>query len=91
MSYLANFVDNHDNARLLSSQASGGKPWEEKKTTFRSMIAMTLTSVGIPIVYYGNEQYYTGGNDPGCRESLWQAMNTGSDLYQMIAKINQAR
>jgi alpha-amylase len=50
-----------------------------------------LTSEGIPFFYYGSEQYYAGGNDPQNRESLWQAMNTDSDVYKQMAKINSAR
>jgi alpha-amylase len=51
----------------------------------------SLTGRGIPFVYYGTEQYYSGGNDPANRESLWQSMNTGSDFYQIIAKVNAQR
>jgi len=28
---------------------------------------MAMTSVGIPITYYGAEQYFAGGNDPANR------------------------
>lgn len=52
---------------------------------------MALTSVGIPIVYYGTEQYYGGGNDPQNREILWRNMDTNSDMYKFIATINEAR
>jgi len=50
-----------------------------------------LTGRGIPFYYYGSEQNYAGGNDPNNRESLWQDMNTNSDIYQMTKKINAAR
>jgi alpha-amylase len=50
-----------------------------------------MTARGIPFFYYGDEQYYSGGNDPANRESLWNNMNTQSDMYQYVAKINQAR
>jgi alpha-amylase len=50
-----------------------------------------LTGRGIPFVYYGSEQYYGGGYDPANRESLWQDMNTSSDLYKIIAKVNAQR
>jgi len=50
-----------------------------------------LTGRGIPFFYYGDEQYFSGGNDPANRESLWDDMNTGSDMYQYVAKINNAR
>lgn len=60
LNYLANFVDNHDNARILSSNGN----WEDKKKRYKTAHAMALTSIGIPIVYYGSEQYFAGGNDP---------------------------
>lgn len=60
LNYLCNFVDNHDNARVLS----WGGDWESKKKHYRTINAMALTSVGIPIIYYGTEQYFAGGNDP---------------------------
>jgi len=91
LSYQSNFIDNHDNARWLSNQGSGGRAWEEKIIIFKSMIAMTLTSVGIPMIYYGQEQLYAGGNDPQNRESLWQKFDTNSELYNFIKTINQAR
>ena len=78
------FVDNHDNARFLHNHNGN-------KSGLRSAVTFALTSRGIPFTYYGSEQYYAGGNDPNNRESLWQDMNTSSDLYQMIAKIHAQR
>jgi alpha-amylase len=50
-----------------------------------------MTARGIPFFYYGDEQYFSGGNDPANRESLWNAMDTSSEMYQYVAKINKAR
>lgn len=55
------------------------------------MTALVLTSVGIPIIYYGTEQYFSGGNDPQNREILWRNLDKNTDMYQFIAKINAAR
>ena len=52
---------------------------------------MALTAMGIPIIYYGTEQYFAGGNDPNNREILWNNMDRNSDMYQFIAKINYVR
>lgn len=41
------FVDNHDNARFLNSQ--------KNTNMFKSALTFSLTSRGIPFVYYGNE------------------------------------
>lgn len=77
------FVDNHDNARFLSQY--------NDRNMFKNALVFALTATGIPFYYYGSEQYYAGTNDPQNRESLWQAMNTESDLYKMTAQVNQAR
>jgi alpha-amylase len=84
---LANFCDNHDNARTLSWAGN----WEDKKKHHRACHAMAMTSVGIPIVYYGAEQYFAGGNDPANREILWRNLDRNSDMYGFIGKINAAR
>lgn len=52
---------------------------------------MALTSVGIPIVYYGAEQYFAGGNDPQNREILWKNLNRNSEMYQYLKIIIEAR
>jgi glycosidase len=49
LQYMANFVDNHDNARTLS----WGGDWGDKIKHYKTTHVMALTSVGIPIVYYG--------------------------------------
>ena len=46
---------------------------------------------GIPIIYYGTEQGYHGGNDPNNRETLWPNYNTGSDLYKFISTLTKFR
>jgi len=48
---------------------------------------------GIPIIYYGTEQAYAGGNDSGQnnRESLWPNFNTNSDLYKFISTLTNFR
>lgn len=52
---------------------------------------MAMTSVGIPITYYGAEQYFAGGNDPQNREILWRNLDRSSDMYAFLGKINAAR
>lgn len=80
------FTDNHDNPRFLSYCT-----WNGCLALYKSWIAFTLTSIGIPIIYYGTEQLFNGGNDPWDREALWNNMNTNSDTYKYIATINAAR
>lgn len=38
-------------------------------------------------VYYGTEQLFHGGNDPGCREPLWTARwDTSTDMYRFLSQ-----
>jgi len=77
---LGTFIDNHDNARFLSGTSD--------YKLYQNAITYTLMSAGIPIIYYGTEQGYTGTNDPNNRESLWQTrFSTQSPLYQLIRTI----
>lgn len=71
---MGNFVDNHDNARTMS----WGGDWGTKVKHYKTTQVMALTSIGIPIVYYGSEQLFAGGNDPNNREILWNNMDTNS-------------
>lgn len=81
---LGSFFDNHDNARFLSI-------YQGNITGFKNAACFALTARGIPFFYYGDEQTFSGGNDPANRESLWDAMNTDSDMYKFVATINKAR
>jgi len=81
---LGTFIDNHDNARWLSQK--------NDKALLKNALAFTILARGIPIVYYGTEQGYAGGNDPANREDLWRSnFSTDSDLYQTISKLGKAR
>lgn len=80
LNWQGNFVDNHDNPRFLSQKYDINK--------FKTALAITATWPGIPIVYYGGEQGYSGGNDPANREILWPNLkNTSSDLYIFVKTI----
>ena len=75
-----NFVDNHDNARFLNNY--------NKINRFQNAIAWTMTWPGIPILYYGDEQAYAGGNDPYNREILWPNLgNTASQMYTFVSAV----
>lgn len=81
---LGTFLDNHDNARWLNQK--------NDVTLLKNALAYVILSRGIPIVYYGTEQGYSGGADPANREDLWRSnFNTQSDLYQAISRLVNAR
>ncbi|KAL9040215.1 MAG: hypothetical protein Q9214_004578, partial [Letrouitia sp. 1 TL-2023] len=57
-----------------------------------NIIAFTILADGIPIIYQGQEQHFSGGNDPENREALWtSAYSTKAPLYTFIASVNQIR
>ncbi|KAJ5262021.1 hypothetical protein N7505_008888 [Penicillium chrysogenum] len=83
-SALGTFIDNHDNARWLSVK--------NDKSLLKNALAYVILARGIPIVYYGTEQGYAGGNDPANREDLWRSkFSTDADLYKAISLLSAAR
>ena len=81
--YIATFIENHDNKRFLNQY--------NNIYHFTNAIVFTLLWEGIPIHYYGGEQYFSGGDDPTNREPLWNNYNTDSELYKIIGKVNNLR
>ena len=70
------FIGNHDNARFL---------YQGQRTREQLDMASVFSIFweGIPVIYYGDEQYLDGGPDPGCREALWDhGYKTDSLLYK---------
>ncbi|KAF2166514.1 carbohydrate-binding module family 20 protein [Zasmidium cellare ATCC 36951] len=81
---LGNFLENHDNPRFASITNDTGLT--------KNAIAFTLLNDGLPIVYYGQEQGFSGATDPYNREPLWTSgYNTKAPMYTHIAKLNGAR
>jgi len=81
--FFASFLDNHDQSRFLNEGTS-------KLQILRYMNALTFLIFHdeIPIIYYGTEQAFHGGNDPNNREYLGVVnMNEKSDLYFFISKL----
>ncbi|MCD8547641.1 MAG: hypothetical protein LRY38_04145 [Aeromonadaceae bacterium] len=85
---LGNFIDNHDMARLLS-QASQ----DDVKQAFFTL----LTLPGIPVIYQGTEQGFTGYRDAmfegGYREDGQpkDSFNTDSDMYRFLQALTGLR
>ncbi|GMH39594.1 hypothetical protein BSKO_07492 [Bryopsis sp. KO-2023] len=81
---LGTFVDNHDNPRFLHDQ--------KDEALYRNALAFVLLGEGIPIVYYGTEQGFAGGEDPENREPLWVSKySRQSKLFKFIAALNKHR
>ena len=81
--YAATFVENHDNPRFLNRCNDRSK--------FTNAAIFSLLWEGIPVFYYGGEQYYAGGADPNNREPLWDNYNTGTELYRLLGVTNNLR
>ncbi|KFY18754.1 hypothetical protein V493_08372 [Pseudogymnoascus sp. VKM F-4281 (FW-2241)] len=82
---LTNFLDNHDQPRIAS--VAGTDEVREKNA-----VAFMMFTSGIPMIYYGFEQRFTGAADPDNRETLWtSAYNTDTALYKHIAQLHQIR
>lgn len=83
---LVTFIDNHDMARFLSINNNNNRLHEA--------LTFTLTSRGIPCIYYGTEQYLhndtDGGTDPYNRPMM-SAFDTNTTAYQLINKLSTLR
>src|SRR5262249_39592261 len=55
-------------------------------------LSFLFTEDGIPCIYYGTEQEFSGGNDPDNRERLWQTgFRTDGATFQYLAKLIKIR
>ncbi|MGC2502238.1 MAG: alpha-amylase family glycosyl hydrolase [Silvibacterium sp.] len=83
---LATFVDNHDIPRLLTLN--------HNENRLNEATAFVLTSRGIPIIYYGDEQYLhsdtNGGRDPYTR--VWMSSyNTNTVGFRLVKRLAASR
>ncbi|KAF7359395.1 Not1-domain-containing protein [Mycena sanguinolenta] len=80
---LGNFLENQDVPRWHNLSV-------DPQSTYNAM-TFTFLAEGIPIVYYGQEQYFSGNGDPYNREPLWLSNYTKTTAYQLMASLNQLR
>nr|AGU13047.1 alpha-amylase [Moneuplotes crassus] len=80
---LGTFADNHDNARYLS--------FHDDLKNYQNVLVFNFFLQGIPMVYYGTEQAFKGGDDPANREPLWGHMDTNSEMYKFVTNMVKAR
>ncbi|UHA74963.1 alpha-amylase family glycosyl hydrolase [Paenibacillus sp. 481] len=76
------FIDNHDMDRFHMDNSN--------KRKLDQALAFTLTSRGVPALYYGTEQYMTGGNDPDNRARI-PSFSTNTTAYQIMGKLAPLR
>jgi glycosidase len=83
-SMLVNFVDNHDVPRFLFD--------EPDVSVLHNSLRLLFTQDGIPCIYYGTEQQFSGGNDPANRENLWDSgFDRNAPTYQFIRQMTTMR
>ena len=76
---LVNFLDNHDVGRYLYDRDD-----EKGVDSLKNALSFLLLQRGIPCIYYGTEQGFTGGNDPGNREDMW---STDSSIFKKLTSL----
>lgn len=58
----------------------------------KNVLTFTLLFDGIPIIYQGQEQHFSGSHDPENREALWlSGYDTKAPLYKATATLNRLR
>lgn len=81
---LVNFMDNHDVARFLYDQPDVNR--------LHLALTFIMTIDGIPCLYYGTEQDFHGGNDPGNRERMWDTgFPTDGQTFQKSKRLIATR
>jgi glycosidase len=82
----ANFIDNHDFPRFLSL--------DNNRADLHAALATVMTIPGIPIIYYGTEQYLhddtLGGGDPYNRPMMAR-FDTTTPAYRLISCLSALR
>lgn len=93
VNFHVNFLDNHDVGRFLyQAQMSGRK--DDAVAVLHNALTFLLTEDGVPCIYYGTEQNFSGGNDPSNREDLWNTpkpYDTTNETFKRIARLNKIR
>jgi alpha-amylase len=81
---LPTFASNHDNGRLAALSPS--------LVLRKNALAYTFLADGIPTLYQGDEQGFSGAADPENREAIWlSGYDTNVPLYTMVRTLNQLR
>ncbi|TRM63251.1 glycoside hydrolase family 13 protein [Schizophyllum amplum] len=78
------FIENHDYPRMFNLTSD--------KALVKNALAFNFIHDGIPILYQGQEQGYSGGNTPSNHEALWLSRyDTRHDMYRTVTALNKAR
>lgn len=101
---MPNFFDNHDLRRFMNvaNNDNPGSGLAERLRRLDLGIVFLMTAPGPPVMYYGTEQAFDGGNDPANREdmfdgsyesgpSLGNNFDPASPRYGLTRRLNELR
>ncbi|KAL1303749.1 hypothetical protein AAFC00_007091 [Neodothiora populina] len=81
---LGSFIENHDQPRFPS--------YTSDTALTKNAVAFSMLADGIPIIYQGQEQSFSGASVPANREALWTSgYSKTSSMYTYITRLNQIR
>ncbi|KAJ9224233.1 CAZyme family GH13 [Paecilomyces variotii] len=81
---LASFSENHDVGRIASMNPD--------MSLAKNILAFTILADGVPMIYQGQEQHFTGSGTPDNRKALWLSnYDTNAELYQLASILNKIR
>jgi len=80
---LGNFLENQDLPRWQNLSV-------DPQSLYNAMVINFMTD-GIPIVYYGQEQGFSGQSDPFNREPLWPSSYAKTTAYNYTTTLNKLR
>ncbi|KAK0624881.1 alpha amylase [Bombardia bombarda] len=81
---LGTFIENHDLPRFANTV--------EDMALAKNAMTYVLLNDGIPTVYQGQEQHFSGNSTPFNREPLWSSeYDTSAPLYNLTATLNKLR
>ena len=84
-SMMLNLLDSHDMKRFYTI-------CKNHKSNFLLSYLFLFTSIGIPMIYYGDEIGMGGGDDPDCRKCMeWDESKWDMKIYNMIKKMVRMR
>ncbi|HLU67069.1 MAG TPA: alpha-amylase family glycosyl hydrolase, partial [Kofleriaceae bacterium] len=89
---MVSFLDNHDVARFLFAYQEMRGAREGALEALKNALFYLFTWDGIPCVYYGTEQAFDGGVDPGNREDMflgnpdlgYPPFDTDNEMFQYV-------
>jgi len=81
---LGSFLENHDNPRFPS--------YTSDYSLDKNAVGYVMLADGIPIIYEGQEQHFSGGSVPENREVIWTTdYSTTDPMFSHITTLNSLR